>query len=147
MELPTYLSGTIQIKAYRILRAYVYDVLSEHAMTPTHWSMLGIILQAKDGVRQVEIAKTLVVKPPLITVMVRDLQQRGIVTSVQNQFDARAKLLAVTPEGKKLIRIIENELNHVLSQLLRGLSEDDLEAYHKVLVTIADNDRRLRHKG
>jgi DNA-binding MarR family transcriptional regulator len=147
MNLPTYMTGTIQAKAYRLLREHVYAVLEQYELTPTYWSMLGIIIQARDGVRQAEIARKLHVKAPLVTIMARDLQKRGIITSVQNQFDARAKLLAVTPEGKKYIKTIDTALNKSLNKLLGGLTEKDLISYHKVLVTIITNDEALQKQG
>lgn len=147
MNLPTYITGTVQTKAYRLLREHVYSVLTQYDLTPTHWSMLGIILHARDGVRQVEIAHQLHVKAPLVTNMVQQLQKQGMVQSVQNQFDARAKLLAVTPAGKKFIKTVETELNKTLNQLLSGLTEKDLITYHKVLTTIVANDSVLRKRG
>jgi DNA-binding MarR family transcriptional regulator len=133
MNLPTYLTGIVQTQAYAMLRENVYIVLRKYEITPTHWGMLGIIIDAKDGIRQAEVARTMGVKPPLITVMVRELDKRGIVATVPNQFDARAKLLSVTPAGKKFVKTIELELRKQLDLLLTGLNEDDLIAYYKVL--------------
>ncbi len=147
MDLPTYISGNVQTKAYRLLREHVYSVLSQYELTPTHWSMLGIIMQARDGVRQVEIAHSLHVKAPLVTIMVQQLQKRDIIQCVQNQFDGRAKLLAVTPAGKKYVKAIEIDLNKTLNKILAGLTETDLIAYHKVLTTIVANDAALRKQG
>ncbi len=147
MDLPTYITGTIQVKAYRLLREYVSAVLAEYALTPTHWSMLGTIMQARDGIRQVEIAHTMHVKAPLVTTMARQLQERGLVQSVQNQFDARAKLLAMTPSGRKLVRTVELDLNKAINTLLTGLTESDLIVYHKVLTTIIANDEALQKQG
>ncbi len=147
MNLPTYMAGTVQAKAYRLLREHVYALLERYELTPTYWSMLGIIMQARDGVRQAEIARELHVKAPLITIMARDLQKRGLVTSVQNQFDARAKLLAVTPDGKKYIKTVDSNLNKSLSRLLSGLTEKDLATYHKVLMTIITSDAVIKKQG
>lgn len=147
MNLPTYITGTAQTKAYRLLREHVYAVLAQYELTPTYWSMLGIIMDARDGVRQVEIANTMHVKAPLITAMAKQMQDRDIVQSVQNQFDARAKLLAITPSGRKYIKMIEIELNNELEKLLVGLSENDLITYHKVLTTIISNDDLLQKQG
>lgn len=147
MHLPTYITGTVQSKAYRLLREHVYNILSEYDLTPTYWSMIGIIAEAKDGVRQVEIANTLHVKAPLITAMTKKMQERNIVHSVQNQFDARAKLLALTPSGRKFVKTVESELNSELANLLTGLTEDDLKAYHKVLTTIITNDNNSKKQG
>ncbi|HSW85613.1 MAG TPA: MarR family transcriptional regulator [Candidatus Saccharimonadales bacterium] len=146
MDLPTYMAGNIQAKAHRQLREHVYEVLDKYELTPTYWSMLGIITHARDGVRQTEIARDLHVKAPLVTLMARKLQDKGFVTSVKNQFDARAKLLAITPEGKKYIKTVESALNKSLSQLLKGLTEDDLATYHKVLVTIINNSESPRRR-
>lgn len=144
MDLPTYVSGTTQTKAYRLLRGHIYDTLSQYGLTPTYWSMLGLIIEARDGVRQVEIARDLHVKAPLVTAMTRQLEERGIVQSFQNQFDARAKLLAITPAGKKFVKMVEGELHKRLDLLLAGLTESDLLAYQKVLMTIIENDKSLK---
>ncbi|MDL2363013.1 MAG: MarR family transcriptional regulator [Patescibacteria group bacterium] len=146
MNLPTYITGSMQSQAYRTLREHVYTVLEQYELTPTYWSMLGSIIEAKDGVRQVEIARELHVKAPLITAMAKHLEDRNIVQIVQNQFDARAKLLALTPEGKKLIKQIETDLHSHLQQLLTGLTEDDMKTYHKVLTTIVANDAAIAKK-
>jgi hypothetical protein len=52
MKLPTYITGIIQTRAYAVLREAVYDVLSKHNLTPSLWSMLGVIVEARDGIRQ-----------------------------------------------------------------------------------------------
>jgi DNA-binding MarR family transcriptional regulator len=141
MKLPTYITGTVQTRAYAILREVVYGELSKYDLTPSLWSMLGIILEARDGVRQAEVARLMNVKAPLITVMVRQMEKRGLIQTVQNQFDARAKLLSVTVQGKKLIKTVETELHDELDSLLTGLSENDLITYHRVLTTIIINNK------
>jgi DNA-binding MarR family transcriptional regulator len=142
MSLPTYLVGPVQTKAYAILRANVYGVLEHYELTPSHWAMLGVVLEARDGIRQSEIARALNVKPPLITIMVSSLQKKDIIKSVPNPFDTRSKLVIVTPTGKKFIKNIEAELHGTLSELLVGLTEDDLKAYYRVLETIISNQSR-----
>jgi DNA-binding MarR family transcriptional regulator len=141
MNLPTYITGTVQTRAYALLRESVYNVLSKYDLTPSLWSMLGVIMEAKDGIRQADVAKLMNVKPPLITVMARQMETRGLIQTVQNQFDARAKLLSVTVLGKKSIKNIEVELHKELDMLLRGLTESDLITYHRVLTTIISNSK------
>ncbi len=144
MTLPTYVTSTTQTKAYRLLREHVYAVLSEYELTPTHWSMLGIITEARDGVRHVEIADMLHIKPPLVTALTKRLLEQGMIRSVQNQFDARAKLLALTPTGKHLVKNVEASMSKALNKLLVGLTEQDMMTYQKVLTTIISNDDLLR---
>ena len=139
MNLHTYISGTIQTRAYRLLREQVIGVLSEYQLTPTYWSMLGIIFNSRDGIRQTDVASALHVKPPLVTMMTKELQSRELITSVTNQFDARAKLLTTTPAGKKYIKTVEAHLSKVLEGLLVGLTEAEMLTYQKVLTTIIAN--------
>jgi DNA-binding MarR family transcriptional regulator len=139
MNQPTYILGSVQTRAYALLRENVYSVLSKYDITPTYWSMLGIILEARDGIRQAEVARMMNVKAPLITLMAREMQNRGFLQSVHNQFDARAKLLSVTPQGKKFIKSTDIELQKQLNYLLNGLTENDLITYQKVLTTIVTN--------
>lgn len=144
MQTPTYITGTIQTTAYRILRDHVRATLSKRQLTPTSWSLLGIIAQANNGVRQIEITQALHMKPPQVTLIVRRLEKDGYIRRAQNQFDARAKLLVLTPKGKRFLRSMETQLTNTLGVLLDGLSEHDLLAYQKVLKTIIANHDLLQ---
>lgn len=139
MEIPTYITGTIQTQAYRLLRSNVYDALSQYHLTPTYWSVLGLIIEAHDGIRASEVAKRLHVKAPLITMITRELINRDFIKSFPHQIDGRAKLLAITPAGKRFVKSVEATLNQTLNRLLDGLTNDDMITYHKVLTTIIAN--------
>lgn len=142
--MPTYLTGSIQAKAYRILRSDVYDVLSDYKLTPTLWSVLGMIFEAKDGMKAADLASDLRIKAPQITVITQELLDRGYIHSVPHQFDGRAKLLAITPLGKRFIKTIETKLTAALETLLKGLTAEDLNVYNKVLTTIIANEEAGR---
>ena len=142
MKLHTYINGTIQSRSVRLLRQRVIAILSTYDLTPTYWSMLGIIFEARDGIRQTDIANALQVKPPLITMMTRELQSRDLIKVVPNQFDARAKLLTTTPAGKKYVKGVETALSKMLEGLLEGLTESDMLIYQKVLTTIIANGNK-----
>jgi DNA-binding MarR family transcriptional regulator len=142
MNLNTYITGTTQTRAYRTLRQRVVEVLGAYDLTPTYWAMLGVIFESRDGIRQTDVAKHLQVKPPLVTMMTRELQNRDLIVAVTNQFDARAKLLTTTPAGKKFVKTIESQLGKTLGVLLDGLTEADMLTYQKVLTTIISNDAK-----
>lgn len=139
MNMPTYLSGAIFAKAHKALRTAVVQSLQTYNLSPTAWSFLGAVASSPDGIRLVEMAKRLGVKPPLITSMANGLIERGLIKRVQHQLDARAKLLVITPEGKKTVWEVEQEVERELHVLLKGLTEADLNTYKKVLETIITN--------
>jgi MarR family transcriptional regulator, transcriptional regulator for hemolysin len=139
MDMPTYLAGTVQTGAYRVLREHVRGVLEQYELSPADWSMLGVLAEAPDGIRQVEVARALRVKAPLVTTMARKLKRRGLISSLPSSSDARSKLLVLTEEGEKLMKTIEHRLSRRLAGLLTGLTPAEMQTYHKVLVTIIAN--------
>lgn len=140
MNLPSYLSGAIFAKSHSVLRTTVRGCLRRHDLTPTAWSFLGAVLKASpDGIRMVALADRLGVKSPLITAMAHGLIERDLIKRIPHHTDHRAKLLVITPTGKRFIQLVEQDMEQSLTGLLAGLTEDDLEAYKKVLETIITN--------
>jgi DNA-binding MarR family transcriptional regulator len=140
MNVPSYRSSILLTRAYRVLRAHVYDCLEEFELNPTEWSLIGTVYESKDGVRLSQVAASLGVKAPLITLLVDNLVKRDILKRISNPVDARAKLLVITPSGKSLVKTVERSLNKALLPLLGGLSEQDMLAYQKVLEAIIKNE-------
>jgi DNA-binding MarR family transcriptional regulator len=139
MNIPSYVSGTIYVTAYRTLRGRIAACLQRFELTPTTWSLLGIIMQARDGVRLNEAARILSVKAPLVTMLANELIDRGIINRIPHHIDKRAKLLVMTAKGKKFVAGVEREMDNELKFLLNGVTEADLRAYKKVLDTIIAN--------
>jgi DNA-binding MarR family transcriptional regulator len=143
----THIIGSTQTIAYAVLREHVKSVLEEFDLTVTSWSMIGVVSDARDGIRPAEVARVMNVKAPLITLLTRDIEARGIIQINSNQVDARAKLLSVTPKGKKIVRSINSKLNTVLQPLLSGLDDKDIQAYYKVLTTIVENGNSAKQSS
>lgn len=140
MNIPTYTSGILQVKAYRILQAHVSEKLNLFQLNSTEWSILGLIFENKNGIRHAEIAKILNVETPLVTMMVNGLEEKKLVERLNHPKDKRAKLLFLTPKGKNLIPEVESSLRETLSKILQGISPEELMTYRKVLETIVNND-------
>ena len=139
MNIPSYISGTIYVTAYRTLRGRIAACLQRFELTPTTWSLLGIVMQARDGIRLNEVARILGVKAPLVTMLANELIDRGIINRIPHHIDKRAKLLVMTAKGKKFVASVEREMDNELKYLLDGVTELELRAYKKVLDTIIKN--------
>lgn len=142
MTIPTYKSGILQVKAYRILQLHVSQTLEKFGINPTEWSILGLIYTQTDGIRFSSIADILQVERPLITMLVNGLESKGLVERHAHPKDKRAKLLFLTKKGATLVPQIEQKLREVLYKLLAGVSQDDLEAYRRVLEAIIANNQK-----
>ena len=146
MDLSNDIAGIVPTKASRLLREHIHAVLSQYELTPMEWSMLGVLAEARNGVQHAYVAEQLHVKAPFVTALAQPLLTRDLIRSVPSQFDARGKLLALTPAGKKLRKTVQTALNRRLKQLLAGVSDHDIASYHKVLVTIIGNDGPIRNQ-
>lgn len=141
MNLPTYMSGVLFTKAHRLVRVRVYEVLDNHDFNPTYWSILGATMQAPEGIRLANVASMLGVKAPVVTTEAGELIDRGLIRRIPHHSDGRAKLLVITPKGKKLAAIIERELNTQVGRLLQGLTSSEIGAFQKTLQAIIDNSK------
>lgn len=145
MNIPSYLSGALFMKAYRLLRGNVTSCLSAYDINPTGWVLLGIIREAKDGIRLVEVANFMNVKAPLVTTLVQDLIIKDLVELSAHSTDKRVKLLMLTPSGKQFMKKVEQAMEQSLSGVLKGVTEADMHGFKNVLeAIIANNSEQLK---
>jgi DNA-binding MarR family transcriptional regulator len=79
-----------------------------------------------------ELAARLATDPPYTTLIVDDLEQRGLVARSVDPRDRRAKIVTVTEAGADLARRAEQLLD-VPPAVLRELPADDLAVLERVL--------------
>ena len=140
MNIPSYLSGALFMKAYRLLRGNVTACLSTFDINPTGWVILGLIREAKDGVRLVEVANSMNVKAPLVTTLVQDLIAKDLIELLPHRTDKRVKLLMLTNEGKIFMKKVETAMEKSLSGILAGVTPADLAGFETVLEAIVKNN-------
>lgn len=139
MTQPTSTSGLLFTRAHKAVRARIYALLEQYELNPSYWSILGITAGAPEGVRLASVAKQMDVKAPLVTVLAGDLIDRGLIQRIPHHTDRRAKLLVITPKGRKLATEVEAKLATEISGLMRGLSAAEVAGFQKVLETIISN--------
>lgn len=141
MNLPTYMSGVLLNRAHKLVRIRVYEVLEKHELTPTYWSILGATNQSPEGIRLSSVAELLEVKAPMITTEAVGLINRELIRRIPHHSDGRAKLLVITPKGKKLAKLVEQELNQEVGRLMNGLTSEEIANFQKALEAIIHNSK------
>jgi MarR family transcriptional regulator for hemolysin len=140
--LPTYTSGLLWAKAYRILRGKVSETLEKYHLTMTEWALLGKLYDANtDGVHLADVATALGVEPPLVTTMVSQLEKKGLVGRKEDVRDRRAKFISLTDESRELVPRIEEAMQRTQSALLSGLTEQEITTFVRVLDVLVKNAR------
>ncbi|MBS1862362.1 MAG: MarR family transcriptional regulator [Actinobacteria bacterium] len=84
------------------------------------------------------LAAQLTADPPYVTLMVDDLEERGLVRRRPHPDDRRAKLVGLTPAGRAAAARAERMLSEPPDPL-RRLSADDLSALLRVLERLRDD--------
>jgi len=68
-----------------------------------------------------------------MTRMVRQLEQKGLVTRQPSAEDARVTLLALTPSGTEAVLQIQQAVAETLEEVLSPLNQDDLATLQAIL--------------
>ncbi len=139
MSKPTYTSGLLFTQAHKVVRAAIYTILERYQLSPSYWSILGATVLAPEGIRLTNVAKQMDVKAPLVTMLATNLIEMGLINRIEHHTDKRAKLLVITPKGKKIAQQIEAELGQKIDRLLQGASREEIGDFQKVLEIILVN--------
>ncbi|WP_433223681.1 MarR family winged helix-turn-helix transcriptional regulator [Microtetraspora malaysiensis] len=81
------------------------------------------------------LAEQLTTDPPYTTVVVADLERRGLVERAPHPGDRRAKIVSITPEGVRAAELAERILGTPPAALL-ALDPADLDALDRVITRL-----------
>lgn len=132
----TYRSGLLQARAYRMLKQHTNAHLADSGIIATHWALLGLLFEEKEGMRFSEAATELGVEAPFVTTLASDLGKKGLVMQMRDPSDSRAKRLQLTDDGRLFVERTERELRTHVRTLVPGISIDSLAGYFTVLESI-----------
>ncbi len=82
-----------------------------------------------------ELARDLITDPPFVTVIVDDLETRGLVRREPHPTDRRAKLIRVTAAGRRAAEKADALLGEP-PEALRALPPEDLAALDRILAKL-----------
>jgi DNA-binding MarR family transcriptional regulator len=80
-----------------------------------------------------ELATLLKVSKGNVTGVVRRLKADGLVRKVTSKEDRRVQSVTISPEGKRLWEDMHEDYDRIITELLSGQSERELEALVETL--------------
>jgi DNA-binding MarR family transcriptional regulator len=103
-------------------------------------------LVAKGGIESpARLAQALQVTKGAVTALLKRLEGRGLVTLSQDPRDGRAKIIALTPEGRRRRDQAIAALDPLLETFLAAFPEPDLAAALPLLRRVRLDLNRRRH--
>ncbi|NKF24778.1 MarR family transcriptional regulator [Solimonas sp. C16B3] len=105
------------------------------------FSRVRTLRRLRDQARSLsELAYDMGIDAPATTVIVNDLEARGLVQRRQHPDDRRAKLVSLTAEGRKRIAALKNIFDEPPAGLV-GLPEQDLAELRRILERMSEASR------
>jgi MarR family transcriptional regulator, organic hydroperoxide resistance regulator len=86
-----------------------------------------------------QIAETLGVAVSTPTRTIDRLLEKGFVNRTVGEKDRRQLLIELTPKGKELLEDIDKENLEITRKMLKGLSDEEIETFKKILSKISEN--------
>lgn len=86
-----------------------------------------------------QIAETLGVAVSTPTRTIDRLLEKGFVNRTVGEKDRRQLLIELTPKGKELLKDIDKENLEITRKMLKGLSDEEIETFKKILSKINEN--------
>ena len=137
-------TGELAARAWQGMRALVLDRYDRRKKVCDALGMSFIRAKALrrivDGPMTMrELAAALGTDPPYTTVVVDDLERRGLVTRTVRAGDRRSKIVSITADGAAQAQLAERILNDP-PRPVRELPATDLEALGRILGTLLDTE-------
>ena len=135
-DMPTYTAGIAQATAYRLLKKFTEECISEHDLTMMHWYIIGTLYESDPevGPSVSDLATMLDTGLPYITNTINSLEARGIVERRCCKDDSRVKRLYLNQTYIPIVQEIEAEMRkRMRATLYKDISPSELLTYVKVL--------------
>ncbi|HWF52350.1 MAG TPA: MarR family transcriptional regulator [Solirubrobacteraceae bacterium] len=112
-------------------------------LTPTRISVLFTIMRL-GPIRLSELAEEEGLNPTMLSRVIADFADSGLLTRVCDPGDRRAALVQITAAGRKLCARMRAERTDVLELALAGLAEEDRRALEQALPVLEELAQGLK---
>src|SRR5689334_14532748 len=132
MEQPpiTEFAGQLFFRIWRATHTRTAEALGSVDLTPARFALLNVIA-SRSGANQQELGSALGIDRTTMVSLVDQLESAGLATRRPSATDRRAREIAITPKGRRLLKRARGLIAQVEDEVLAGLSaqeRDDLLA-------------------
>lgn len=140
-DITTYKAGVAQSTAYRLLKKFTEEAISEHDITMMQWFIIGTIYDAgKQGIGVTQLSNAVDTNVPYITNTLNLLEQKHIIERETRSGDSRSKVVRIDPNYIAKIPQIEASLRTKMrSSIYQNVTPDELRIYLIVLHKLASS--------
>lgn len=143
MELNKDLNNVVNFlleQTVRQIRGYGQRQLDmlQMGITVDQWVLLKIIEERKQ-ISQVELAQVSQKDTASITRILDLLQKKELIQRIDDKYDRRKYMISLTEEGSKFVERVLPFVNRLRSQIVQGVSEEEIQTLKRILEKIKQN--------
>jgi DNA-binding MarR family transcriptional regulator len=98
----------------------------------------------KDGRTQLELANLTLIRASTVSVTLKNMERAGLITRKTDLNDCRQTQVFITESGKELHKFEKEKRKQLENIIFDGLSNEELENLHKMLIHIKNNLKKER---
>jgi DNA-binding MarR family transcriptional regulator len=108
-------------------------VLKAQNLSQTQYNVLRILRGAPQGLPCGEIASRMITRDPDVTRLLDRMKKRGLISRSRESRDRRLVLARITPEGLKLVNLLDEPVQKIHRKQLGHMGKDRLQALAELL--------------
>src|SRR3954452_21385155 len=117
-------AGQLFFRLWRVSHTSVATVLEALGLTPALFALLNVI-GAREGAIQQELGSAMGIDPSTMVALVDQLEGAGLAKRRPSPTDRRAREVAITAKGHRVLERARNMVLEVEDAVLGGLSADE----------------------
>ena len=134
--------GHLLRRCHQIAVAIFLDERHEGDLTPLQFATLTA-LATHGALDKSTLGGAIALDRTTISVVVKNLDHRGLVTSRASLADRRAKLIEITPAGLDLLVSAQRDVERSQARILAPLTQDERQDLMRLLGKMADANNLL----
>jgi DNA-binding MarR family transcriptional regulator len=139
------------IRTFGLAQRVMQPYFARFGISGSQWGVLRNLhrteLEGLPALRQSELSKRLLVRPPSVTGVVARLERAGLVSRQGSAADLRAKQVSLTDAGRELVVRILEEHEGQIQRVLAGLSGAEQAELSRLLVLLQQHLHRVLANG
>lgn len=113
--------GQLFFRLWRAAHARTTDVLETVGLTPAQFALLNV-LGVRRGANQQELGAAMAIDRSTMVSLIDQLESAGLATRRPSETDRRARVIAITPKGRRLLKRSREMIVETEDELLVGLT-------------------------
>lgn len=136
------LPGHLLRRCHQIAVAIFLDECSVYDLTPLQFAVL-IVLAEQGPQDQVSLGGETALDRTTITVVVRNLEERGLILRDKSGRDQRSKIVSITAAGQALLNQVLPAVQHAQDRIMAPLTPEEGAQLLNLLEKLAEGNNAL----